>query len=85
MLLFFNCANDRAVLLIDWLRETGILIVPVGPFVAVEVFDETDVIDGEGSCPVDDERLLTVPVLLVSGLSRLLLPAFARVSVMLLL
>lgn len=53
------------------------------PLVTMDVVDDREAFDGDGSCPVEDDRL-PVDDFLAVDCSRVLLPAFASASVMLL-
>lgn len=59
-----------------------LLMLLVSPFTTVDVLDEIEFIEGDGSWPVEDERLPPAADLLRTVW--VLLPAFARVSVILL-
>lgn len=60
------------------------IVLPGGRLVTIDVVDETDVLDGDGSCPVEDERLPVEDLACAADWMRVLLPALARASVMLL-
>lgn len=59
-------------------------MVHAAPLVTVDVVDETDAVDGDGSCPVEDDRPPADDPLLAADWMRELLPALASASVILL-